>query len=91
MDRNFKVQVQDSFLEYVFGEIGRFEKRIALSGKKQPLVNPTVPISSTGPEVPMYGRKRAPRPAEEVKIKLPDNIVRLRAVGSGGRRGKCPP
>ena len=35
MDRNFKFQLQDSFLEYFFG--GRFEKRITLSEKKPPL------------------------------------------------------
>ena len=34
MGRNFKFQVQDSFLEYFFW---RFEKRIALSEKKPPL------------------------------------------------------
>ena len=33
----FKFQVQDSFLEYFFFEIGRFEKRITLSEKKPPL------------------------------------------------------
>ena len=38
MGGNFEFQVQDSFLEYVF-EIGRFEKRIALSEKKPPLQN----------------------------------------------------
>ena len=54
-------------------------------------VNPTVPICSAGPEVPMYGRKRAPRPAEEVKIKLSDNVLRLRAVGAGGPEGHMPP
>ena len=39
----------------------------------------------------MYGRKRAPRPAEEVKIKLPDNVVRLSAVGTGGSEGQMSP
>ena len=34
MGGNFKFQVQDSFLEYFFLEIWRFEKRIALSEKK---------------------------------------------------------
>ena len=34
----FKFQVQDSFLEYFFLEIWRFEKRIALSEKKPPLL-----------------------------------------------------
>ena len=34
---NFKFQVQDSFLEYIFLEIWRFEKHIALSEKKPPL------------------------------------------------------
>ena len=33
----FKFQVQDSFLEYIFLEIWRFEKHIALSEKKPPL------------------------------------------------------
>jgi hypothetical protein len=33
----FKFQVQDSFLEYFFFEIWRFEKHIALSEKKPPL------------------------------------------------------
>ena len=37
MGGNFKFQVQDSFLE-----IYRFEKRIALSGKKTPLGPKTV-------------------------------------------------
>ena len=35
--RKFKFQVQDSFLEYFFLEIWRFEKHIALSEKKPPL------------------------------------------------------
>ena len=34
----FKFQVQDSFLEYIFSEIWRFEKHIALSEKKAPLI-----------------------------------------------------
>ena len=34
MGGNFKFQVHDSFLEYFWGEIGRFEKRISLSEKK---------------------------------------------------------
>ena len=34
----FKFQVQDSFFVYVFFEIWRFEKHIALSEKKPPLV-----------------------------------------------------
>ena len=38
MGKNFEFQVQDSFLEYFLGEIGRFEKRIALSEKKPPLL-----------------------------------------------------
>ena len=38
MGGNSKFQVQDSLLEYFWGEIGRFEKRIALSEKKPPLV-----------------------------------------------------
>ena len=38
MGGNFKFQVQDTFLEYLFLEIWRFEKRIALSGKKPPLI-----------------------------------------------------
>ena len=33
----FKFQAQDSFLEYLFLEIWRFEQRIALSEKKPPL------------------------------------------------------
>ena len=33
MGGNFKFQPQDSFLEYFFWEIGRFEKRISLSEK----------------------------------------------------------
>jgi hypothetical protein len=33
----FKFQVQDSDLEYLFWEVWRFEKHIALSEKKQPL------------------------------------------------------
>ena len=37
MGGNFKFQVQDSFLEFIL-EIWRFEKRIALSEKKSPLV-----------------------------------------------------
>ena len=37
MGGNFKFQVQDSFLECFFLEIGRFEKRISLSEKKAPL------------------------------------------------------
>ena len=37
MGGDFKFQAQDSFLEYFFGEIGRFEKQIALSEKKPPL------------------------------------------------------
>ena len=38
MGGKFKFQVQDSFLEHLFFlEIWRFEKRIALSEKKQPL------------------------------------------------------
>ena len=37
MGRNFEFEVQDSLLEYFFLEIGRFEKRIALSEKKPPL------------------------------------------------------
>ena len=36
MGENFKFQVQDSFLEYVF--FLRFKKRIAVSEKKSPLV-----------------------------------------------------
>ena len=35
MGRNFKFQAQDSFLEYFLWEIGRFEKRILLSEKKE--------------------------------------------------------
>ena len=35
--RKFKFQAQDSYLEYFFLEIERFEKRIALSEKKPPL------------------------------------------------------
>ena len=42
MGGNFKFQVKDSFLEYFFLEIGRFEKRIALSEKKLPLENTQV-------------------------------------------------
>ena len=38
MGGNFKFQVQDSFLEYQFFGGGRFEKQIALSEKKPPLV-----------------------------------------------------
>ena len=38
MGGNFKFQVQDSFLDYFFLDIGRFEKRIAPSEKKTPLV-----------------------------------------------------
>ena len=37
MGGNFKFQAQDSFLEYFFGQIGRFEKRISLYEKKAPL------------------------------------------------------
>jgi hypothetical protein len=37
MGGNFEFQVQDSFLEYFFLEIGRFEKQIALTEKKPPL------------------------------------------------------
>ena len=38
MGGNFKFQVQDSFLEYLFfKEIGRFEKRIPFPEKKLPL------------------------------------------------------
>ena len=37
MGGNFEFQVHDSFLECFFFEIGRFEKRIALSEKKPPL------------------------------------------------------
>ena len=37
MDGNFEFQVQDSFLEFFFLEIRRFEKRITLSEKKPPL------------------------------------------------------
>ena len=36
----FKFKAQDSFLEYFFWEIGRFEKRISLSEKKPSLVPP---------------------------------------------------
>ena len=36
----FKFQVQDSFLKYIFLEIWRFEKHIALSEKKPPLAQP---------------------------------------------------
>jgi hypothetical protein len=36
MGRKSKFQVQDSFLEYFFDEIGRFEKQFALSEKKPP-------------------------------------------------------
>ena len=39
MGGNFKFQVQDSFFGIFFGEIWRFEKRIALSEKKPPLVH----------------------------------------------------
>ena len=35
----FKLQTQDSLLEYFFLEIWRFEKRIALSEKKPPLAH----------------------------------------------------
>ena len=35
MGGNFKFQVQDSFLEYFFLDIWRFEKRIALFEKKK--------------------------------------------------------
>ena len=38
MDGNFKFQVQDSDLEYLFLEILIFEKRIAFSDKKPPLI-----------------------------------------------------
>ena len=38
MGWNFEFQLQNSFLEYFFLETGRFEKRIALSEKKPPLV-----------------------------------------------------
>ena len=37
MDGNFKYQAQDSFLEYFFWDVDRFEKRISLSKKKAPL------------------------------------------------------
>ena len=42
MGGNFKFQVQYSFLEYFFFEIWRSKKRIALSGKKPPLVSPKI-------------------------------------------------
>ena len=35
MGGNFKFQTEDSFLEYVFCEIGKFEKRISLSEKRR--------------------------------------------------------
>ena len=38
MGGNFKFQVEDSFLEFFFFEILRFEKRITLFEKKTPLV-----------------------------------------------------
>ena len=38
MGGNFKFQVQDNFVEYFFFEIWRSKKRIALSGKKPPLI-----------------------------------------------------
>ena len=38
MSGNFKFQVQDSDLEYLFLEILIFEKRIAFSDKKPPLI-----------------------------------------------------
>ena len=34
MGGNFKFQAQDSFLEYIFWEIGRFEKRMSPSEKR---------------------------------------------------------
>ena len=37
MGGKFEFQVQDSFLEYFFLEIWKFEKRITLSEKKPPL------------------------------------------------------
>jgi hypothetical protein len=37
LQNNLKFKIQDSFLEYFFFEIGRFEKRIALSEEKPPL------------------------------------------------------
>ena len=37
MGGNFKFQVQDSDLEFIFFEIWRFKKRITLSEKKPPL------------------------------------------------------
>ena len=41
MDRNFKFQVQDSFLEYFFWRLGDLGKRIPLSEKKPPLQKTT--------------------------------------------------
>ena len=40
LNLKFEFQVQDSFLEYIFLEIWRFEKHIALSEKKTPLEYP---------------------------------------------------
>ena len=37
MGGNFKFQVQDSFLEYVFWRLGDLGKKFALSEKKTPL------------------------------------------------------
>ena len=37
LNLKFKFQPQDSFLEYIFLEIWRFEKQIALSERKPPL------------------------------------------------------
>ena len=37
MGVNFKFKVQDSFLEYFWGEIGRFEKQTTLSEAKPTL------------------------------------------------------
>ena len=44
MGGNLKFQVKDSFLEYFILEIGRFEKQIALSEKKPPLILQTFEI-----------------------------------------------
>ena len=42
LNSKFKFQAQGSFLEYIFFEIWRSEKRIALSEKKPPLVLETI-------------------------------------------------
>ena len=46
MGGNFEFPVQDSFFGIFFFEIGRFEKRIAISEKKTPLPSCGVNVTS---------------------------------------------